>query len=83
MAALKSLPVLSFNAFIIPILRIVCTISFTYFNATSLYTYDFSTLYTSLPHNLIKDKLIDLIQRTFNREGSPCLAVTTETHFLL
>ena len=37
-------------------------------------TYDFSTLYTTLPHNLIKDKLIDLIERTFQREGSPCLA---------
>ena len=34
------------------------------FNATSLSTYDFSTLYTTLPHNLIKDKLIDLIERT-------------------
>ena len=31
------------------------------FNATSLSTHDFSTLYTTLPHNLIKDKLIDLI----------------------
>ena len=29
---------------------------------------------TSLPHNLIKDKLIDLIERTFQREGSPYLA---------
>ena len=28
------------------------------FNATSLSTYDFSTLYTTLPHNLFKDKLI-------------------------
>ena len=44
------------------------------FNATSLSTYDFSTLYTTLPHNLVKDKLIDLLERTFNREGSPCLA---------
>ena len=35
------------------------------FNATSLSTYDFSTLYTTLPHNFIKDKLIDLIERTF------------------
>ena len=26
-----------------------------YFNATSLSIYDFSTLYTTLPHNLIKD----------------------------
>ena len=44
------------------------------FNATSLSNYDFSTLYTTLPHNLIKDKLIDLIERTFQREGSPYLA---------
>ena len=44
------------------------------FNATSLSTYDFSTLYTTLPYNLIKDKLIGLIERTFNRVGSPYLA---------
>ena len=44
------------------------------FNATSLSTYEFSTLYTTLPHNLIKDKLIDLIERTFQRKGSPYLA---------
>ena len=53
------------------------------FNATSLSTYDFSTLYTTLPHDLIKDKLIDLIDRTFQREGSPYLDVMTEMHFLL
>ena len=35
------------------------------FRASSLSTYDFSTLYTTLPHNLIKDKLADLIERTF------------------
>ena len=33
------------------------------FNATSLYTYEFSTPYTTLPHDLIKDKLIDLIEK--------------------
>ena len=53
------------------------------FNATSLSTYDFSTLYTTLPHNLIKDKLIDLIERTFNREGSPYLACNDRNAFLL
>ena len=42
----------------------------------------FSTLYTTLPHNLIKDKLIDLIERTFNR-GSPYLACNDRKHFLL
>ena len=30
----------------------------------------FSTLYTTLPHNLIKDKLVDLIERIFQSEGS-------------
>ena len=44
------------------------------FNVTCLSTYDFSTPYTTLPHNLIKDKLIDLIENTFQREGSPYLA---------
>ena len=33
-------------------------------------TNDFSTLYTILPHNLIKEKLLDLIERTFyKKEG--------------
>ena len=51
------------------------------FNATSLSTYDFSTLYASLPHNLIKDKLIDLTERTFQREGSPYLACNDRNAF--
>ena len=37
------------------------------FRATSLATYDYSTLYTTLPHNLIKEKLLDLIEWTFKR----------------
>ena len=37
------------------------------FRATSLSSYDFSTLYTTLPHNLIKEKLLDLIEWTFKR----------------
>ena len=44
------------------------------FRATSLSTYDFSTLYITLPHNLIKEKLINLIEWTFRREGSPYIA---------
>ena len=44
------------------------------FHATSLSTYDFSTLYTTLPNNLIKEKLINLIEWTFKREGSPYIA---------
>ena len=51
------------------------------FNVTSLSTYDFSTLYTTLPHNLIKDKLIDLIERTFNREGSSYFACNDRNAF--
>ena len=35
------------------------------FRASSLSTYYFSTLYTTLPHNLIKDKLVDLIEKNF------------------
>ena len=37
------------------------------FRTTSLSTYDFSTLYTTLPHDLIKEKLLDLIEWTFKR----------------
>ena len=36
------------------------------FLASGLSTYDFSTLYTTLPHNLIKEKLTELIEQTFN-----------------
>ena len=46
------------------------------FRATSLSTYDFSTLYTTLPHNLIKEKLLDLIEWTFKR------ASKTMVHFI-
>ena len=54
------------------------------FNATSLSTYDFSTLYTTLPHNLIEDKLIDLIERTLQKKKALLtLHVMTEMHFLL
>ena len=48
------------------------------FRVTSLSTYDFSTLYTTLPHNLIKEKLLDLIERAFKKfyknEGTIYLA---------
>ena len=49
---------------------------------TSLSTYDFSTLYTTLTHNLIKDKLIYLIERTSQREGSPFLACNDRNAFI-
>ena len=40
------------------------------FQATSLSTNDFSTLYTTLPHKMIKEKLLDLIEQTlYKKEG--------------
>ena len=40
------------------------------------YIHDFSTLYTTLPHNLIKETLLDLIDCTFKR------ALKTMVHFI-
>ena len=53
------------------------------FQATSLSTYDFSILYTTLPHNLIKEKkLLDLIVRTFyKKEGKLYLACNDKKAF--
>ena len=52
------------------------------YQATSLSTYDFSTLYTTLPHNLIKEKLLDLIERTFyKKEGKLYLACNEKKAF--
>ena len=44
-------------------------------------TYDFSTLYTTLPHNLIENKLYNLIEITFYREGSPYVACNDRNAF--
>ena len=51
------------------------------FQASKLSTFDFSTLYTTLPHHLIKDQLIDLINRTFIRENNQYLACNEECAF--
>ena len=51
------------------------------FLASGLSTYDFSTLYTTLPHNLIKEKVTELIEQTFNREGSLYLACNDKNAF--
>ena len=57
------------------------------FRATSLSTYDFSTLYTTLPHNLIKEKVVDLIERAFKNfyknEGTLYLACNDGKAFSL
>ena len=48
----------------------------------TLSTHDFSTLYTTLPHNLIKEKLLDLIERTFyKKEGKLYLACNDKKAF--
>ena len=52
------------------------------YQAMSLSTYDFSNLYTTLPHNLITEKLIDLIKRTFyKKEGKLYLACNDKNVF--
>ena len=53
------------------------------FHAFSLSTYDFSTIYTTLPHNLIKEKLNDLNEWTFHREDSLYLACNVRMLFSL
>ena len=52
------------------------------FRASSLSTYDFSTLYTTLPHNLMKKKLKHLNEITFQREGTLYLAFNNQIAFL-
>ena len=51
------------------------------FLTSCLSTYDFSTLYTTLPYNLIKEKLTQLIEPIFNREGSLYLACNDKNTF--
>ena len=47
------------------------------FKTSTLSTYDFSTLYTTLPHHLIKDTLIDLIEHAFLERKHFIWLVTT------
>ena len=51
------------------------------FQASTVSTYDFSTLYTTLPHNLIRNQLVDLIENTFRREEALYLACNEERAF--
>ena len=53
------------------------------FNATSLSTYDFSTLYTTLPHNLLKINLLILLKVPSREKALLTLLVVTEMHSLL
>ena len=51
------------------------------FNASTLSTYNISTLYNTLPHHLIKDKRIDLIEHTFAREKALYLVCNDQRAF--
>ena len=53
------------------------------FPVSSLFEYDFSTLYTTVPHNLIKNKLTKLIKYTFNSDNSLYLACNEKHAFPL
>ena len=49
--------------------------------ASRLSTYDFTTLFTTLPYNKIKEKLTELIIQSFYREGSFYLACNEKRAF--
>ena len=51
------------------------------FQASTISAYDFSTLYTTLPHNLIRNQLVDLIENTFRREEVLYLVCNEERAF--
>ena len=51
------------------------------FQASTISTNDFSTLYTTLPYDLIKHQLVDLIEKTFRREEVLDLACNEERAF--
>ena len=51
------------------------------FQASTISTYDFSTLYTTLSHALIKYQLVNLIENTFRREEVLYLAYNAEHAF--
>ena len=51
------------------------------FQASTISTYDFSTPYTTLPHNLIRNQLFDFIENTFRREDVLYLVRNEESVF--
>ena len=50
-------------------------------SSTGLLQFQVYTLYTTLPHNLIKEKLTELIEQIFNRESSLYLACNDKNAF--
>ena len=53
------------------------------FLASSVPTNNFSTLSTTLPRNLIKEKLTELIEQTFHKAGSLYLACNEKRAFFI
>ena len=51
------------------------------FRAISLSTYDFFILYATLSHDLIKEKIVNLIEWTFKRDGSPYITYNERQAF--
>ena len=52
------------------------------FRGTQGSSFDFSTLYTSLPHDLIKAKVLSLVNWCFNRESKSYLCTSLKVGFL-
>ena len=48
------------------------------FQASTISKYDFSMLYSTLPQNLIRNQLVDLIENTFRHEEALNLACNEE-----
>ena len=53
----------------------------TYWKLVNYTENDFSTLYTTLPHDLLKTQLIDLIEHTFRREKAFLFGLQCRTSF--
>ena len=61
--------------------EVINKLKFRGFRATSLSTYAISTLYTTLPDKYIKEKIKDLFEWSFEREGLPYLACIERNTF--
>ena len=52
------------------------------FHVSQVFSFDFSTLYTSLPHDLIKSKALSLVNWCFNRESNTYICTSDKAGFL-
>ena len=53
------------------------------FQGSQVFSFDFSTLYTSLPHDLIKAKVLSLVNWCFDRESKSYLCISLKAGFFL